>query len=230
MLTFMDAFPDYNQIMMHQDDREKNVLHNRQGNLLLQSNAIRTQECGFINRMFADKLGTTIKSLRADDHLTHLQDCFETLNKYGIKLNPAKCTFGVSSGELLGYIVTQQGIEANPKQISAVLDLPSPKNCREVQRLIGRIAALNRIISRSTGKCLPFYDLLRGNKNFFWGEKCEDAFSQLKWYLTTPPILAKPDVDDVLSLCRGLFSSCQQRPNQRRPRRATTNLLHKQGN
>ncbi|XP_013624189.1 PREDICTED: uncharacterized protein LOC106330227 [Brassica oleracea var. oleracea] len=120
--------------------------------------------------MFADKLGVTmevyiddmlVKSLHAADHLCHLQDCFETLNKYGIKLNPAKCTFGVSSGEFLGYIVTQRGIEANPKQISAVLNLPSPKNSREVQRLTGRIAALNRFISRSTDKCLPFYDLLR---------------------------------------------------------------------
>ena len=128
-----------------------------------------------VNKMFADKLGVTmevyiddmlVKSLHATDHLCHLRDCFETLNKYGMKLNPAKCTFGVSSGEFLGYIVTQRGIEANPKQISAVLNLPSPKNSREVQRLTSRIAALNRFISRSTDKCLPFYDLLRGNKRF----------------------------------------------------------------
>ncbi|XP_048615560.1 uncharacterized protein LOC106420647 [Brassica napus] len=117
-----------------------------------------------------------------------------------MKLNLAKCTFGVSSGEFLGYIVTQQGIEANPKQISAVLNLPSPKNSREVQRLTGRIAALNHFISRSTDKCIPFYDLLRGNKKFIWDEKCKDAFTQLKQYLTTPPVLAKPDVGDVLSL------------------------------
>ncbi|KAF8079829.1 hypothetical protein N665_0998s0008 [Sinapis alba] len=65
-----------------------------------------------------------------------------------MKLNPAKCMFGVMSGEFLGYIVTQRGIEANPKQISAILDLPSPKSSKEVQRLTGRIAALNRFISR----------------------------------------------------------------------------------
>ena len=117
-----------------------------------------------------------------------------------MKLNPAKCTFGVSSGEFLGYIVTQRGIKANPKQISAVLNLPSPKNSREVQRLMGQIAALNRFISRSTDKCLPFYDLLHGNKKFIWDEKCEEAFPQLKHYLTTPPVLVKPDVGDVLSL------------------------------
>ena len=141
-----------------------------------------------------------VKSLRALDHLNHLKECFKTLNEYGMKLNPAKCTFGVTLGEFLGYIVTQRGIEANPKQITAILDLPSPKNSREVQRLTGRIAALNRFISRSTDKCLPFYELLRGNKRFVWDEKCDEAFGQLKQYLTTPPVHSKPEAGDILSL------------------------------
>ena len=109
-----------------------------------------------------------VMSLHAADHLNHLKECFKTLNEYGMKLNPAKCTFGVTSSEFLGYIVTPRGIETNPKQIIAILDLPSPKNSREVQRLTRRIAALNRFISRSTDKCLPFYELLHGNKRFVW--------------------------------------------------------------
>ncbi|XP_048622610.1 uncharacterized protein LOC125591798 [Brassica napus] len=124
-----------------------------------------------------------------------------------MKLNPAKCTFGVTSGEFLGYIVTQRGIEAKPKQITAILDLPSAKNTREVQRLTGRIAALNRFISRSTDKCLPLYELLRGNKRFVWDEKCEEAFNQLKHYLTTPLVLSKPKVGDTLSLYIAVTSS-----------------------
>ncbi|XP_056854536.1 uncharacterized protein LOC130503993 [Raphanus sativus] len=214
MLTFMDAFSGYNQILMHPDDREKTAFITDRGTYCYKVMPFGLKNAGatyqrLVNRMFADQLGKTmevyiddmlVKSLRADDHLAHLKECFTILNKYGMKLNPAKCTFGVSSGEFLGYIVTQRGIEANPKQISAVLNLPSPRNCREVQRLTGRIAALNRFISRSTDKCLPFYDLLRGNKKFIWDDKCEDAFVQLKQYLTTPPVLAKPDVGDVLSL------------------------------
>ncbi|XP_048614819.1 uncharacterized protein LOC125587766 [Brassica napus] len=214
MLTFMDAFSRYNQIMMHPDDREKIAFITDRGTYFYKVMPFGLKNAGatyqrLVNKMFADKLGVTmevyiddmlVKSLHAADHLCHLKDCFETLNKYGMKLNPAKCTFGVSSGEFLGYIVTQRGIEANPKQISEVLNLPSPKNSREVQRLTGRIAALNRFISRSTDKCLPFYDLLRGNKRFIWDEKCEEAFIQLKHYLRTPPVLAKPDVGDVLSL------------------------------
>lgn len=124
-----------------------------------------------------------------------------------MKLNPAKCTFGITSGEFLGYIVTQRGIEANSKQITAILDLPSPKHTREVQRLTRRIAALNRFISRSTNKCIPFYEILRGNKRFVWDEKCEQAFNQLKHYLTTPPVLSKPEVGDTLSLSIAVTSS-----------------------
>jgi len=135
--------------------------------------------------MFAEQLGRTmevyiddmlVKSTHAAEYVSHLQQCFDVLNKYNMKLNPAKCTFGVTSREFLGYLVTQRGIEANPKQISALINLPSPRNTREVQRLTGRIAALNRFISRSTDKCLPFYQLLRSNKRFEWDDKCEAAF------------------------------------------------------
>ncbi|KAG7529513.1 Reverse transcriptase domain [Arabidopsis thaliana x Arabidopsis arenosa] len=159
--------------------------------------------------MFHEHLGKTmevyiddmlVKSLKKEDHIKHLEECFEILNRYQMKLNPAKCTFGVPSGEFLGYIVTKRGIEANPNQINAFLNMPSPKNFKEVQRLTGRIAALNRFISRSTDKSLPFYQILKGNKGFLWDEKCEEAFGQLKAYLTTPPVLSKPEVDEKLYL------------------------------
>lgn len=88
-------------------------------------------------------------------------------------------------------MVPRRGIEANPKQIDALIQMASTRNKREVQILIGRVAALNRFISRSTDKCLLFYNTLRGNKQFEWTEKCGDAFKQLKEYLVTPPILAK---------------------------------------
>jgi len=88
-----------------------------------------------VNEMFAELLGVTIevylddmlvKSLQAEDHMKHLTACFDILNKYEMKLNPTKCTFGVTSGEFLRYIVTERGIKANPKQISAIIKLPSP--------------------------------------------------------------------------------------------------------
>ena len=211
LLTFIEAFSGYSQILMHPDDREKIVFITDRGTYCYKVMPFGLKNAGatyqrLVNKMFAERLGVTmevyiddmlVKSKMAADHIDHLKDCFLVLNKYDMKLNPTKWTFGVTSGEFLGYTVTQWGIEANPKQISAILDLPSP---REVQRLTGCIAALNRFISRSTDKCLPFYDLLQGNKKFIWDEHCAEEFEQLKRYLTTQPILAKPEKSDTLYL------------------------------
>ena len=162
-----------------------------------------------VNKMFSDQLGNTmevyiddmlVKSFRAKSHVDDLRRCFAILNEHEMKLNPTKCTFAVTSGEFLGCIVTKRGIEANPRKIAAIMKLPSPKNTREVQRLTGRIAALNRFISRSTDKCLPFYQLLRANKRFEWDDACKKAFAELKQYLMTLPVLAKPEEGETLYL------------------------------
>ena len=162
-----------------------------------------------MNRLFSEQLGKTmeayiddmlVKSLHAEDHVSHLEECFTRLNLHNIKLNPTKFRFAVASGEFFGYLVTYRDIEANPKQIDALIEMASPKTKREVQRLTGRVAALNRFISRSTDKCLPFYDILWGIKKFEWSEECENASQQLKRYLATPPVLAKPVEGEPLFL------------------------------
>jgi hypothetical protein len=91
-----------------------------------------------------------------------------------MKLNLAKCAFRVSSGKFLEFMVSSRGIEANPEKIQAILDMQSPKNINQVQQLTGKITALNRFISRSTDKCLPFFNVLK--KAFEWSEECEKAF------------------------------------------------------
>ena len=116
-----------------------------------------------------------------------------------MKFSPAKCLFGVSYGKFLGYLVTHREIEAKPDQLHAWQEISSPRNRCEVQRLTGRIAALNRFISRSTNKCLPFYQLLKENKKSEWNKKCVKAFQELKNY-ATPPILTKPVEGEPLFL------------------------------
>lgn len=102
-----------------------------------------------------------VKSLEAEDHISHLQHAFSTLRKFNMKLNPAKCSFGVSSGKFLGYIVTHRGIEANPDQIRAIHSIPSPRSVKEVQKLTGRMAALSRFVSRLSDKSHAFCDTLK---------------------------------------------------------------------
>ncbi|KAG7529614.1 Ribonuclease H domain, partial [Arabidopsis suecica] len=214
LLTFMEAFSGYNQIMMNPEDQEKTSFITDRGIYCYKvmpfglKNARATYQ-RLLNKMFNEHLGKImevyiddmlVKSLKKEDHVKHLEECFAILDQYQMKLNLGKCTFGVPSGEFLGYIVTKLGIEANPNQINAFLNIPSPRNLKEVQRLSGRIAALNCFISRSTDKSLPLYQILKGNKEFLWDEKCEEAFGQLKAYLTTPPILSKPEADEKLYL------------------------------
>ena len=105
-----------------------------------------------------------------------------------MKLNPSKCAFGVSSGKFLGFMVSQRGIEANPDKIQAILDMEPLKNIKEVQSLTGRVAALNRFVSKATEKCLPFFKVLK--KAFEWTDECRKAFQDLKDYLTTTPLLS----------------------------------------
>ncbi|KAL5549382.1 hypothetical protein UlMin_004613 [Ulmus minor] len=119
---------------------------------------------------------------------------------YKMKLNPSKCAFGVSSGKFLGFMVNHRGIEANPAKIQALLDMEPRRKIKEVQRLTGRIAALNRFISRATDRCKPFFQALRKGKDFIWTADCEQSFQDLKSYLGRPPLLSKPHEGDSLIL------------------------------
>ena len=78
-----------------------------------------------------------------------------------ISYNAEKCAFSVRDGKFLGYLITDQGIEVNPNQIDAVKCLKPPSNSKEVQKLIGMLAALNRFISKFADRCRPFYQLLK---------------------------------------------------------------------
>ena len=139
-----------------------------------------------------------VKSKEEEDHLDDLKETFNTLRQYSMKLNPSKCAFGVSSGKFLGFMVSQRGIEANPEKVRAILKMSSPKTIKEVQSFTGRVATLNRFISKATDKCLPFFKTLK--KAFAWTEECETAFQELKHYLSNPPLLSPSKEDEDLFL------------------------------
>ena len=115
-------------------------------------------------------------------------ETFNTLRQYHMKLNPSKCAFGVSSGKFLGFIISQRGIEANLEKVRAILEMSSPRTTKKVQSLTGRVATLNRFVSKATDKCLPFFKTLK--KAFTWTDECEAAFQELKHYLSNPPLLS----------------------------------------
>lgn len=102
-----------------------------------------------------------VKSKEAKTQLGDLQEMVNTLRRYIMKLNIAKCVFKVSSRKFLSFMVSQQGIKANPEKVKAILDITFPKIVKEVQRLMGRIATLNRFVSKAIDKCLSFFKTLK---------------------------------------------------------------------
>ena len=121
-----------------------------------------------ITKMFEPQLGKNIK-VYIDDmvvknkveskHVNDLRNIFEILRKHKLCLNASKCSFGVSSGKFLDYMVTHLGIKVNPNQIKEINNLQPPCNPKEVQKLIGMTTALNQFISQSADRCRPFFQL-----------------------------------------------------------------------
>ena len=175
LLTFMDAFLGYNQILMKEEDQEKPAFITSQGLYWYKVTLFGLKNAGatyqrLVNQMFNKQIGRNmevyvddmlVKSREAKTHLADLQEAFDTLRRYKMKLNPAKCLFGVSLGKFLGFMVFQRGIVVNPEKVKAILDMVSPKTVKEVQRLTGLVAALNRFDSKATDKFLPIFKVLK---------------------------------------------------------------------
>ena len=135
--------------------------------------------------MFEPQMGKSIKAYIDDmvvkskvvfEYMGDLRNIFEILRKHKLRLNASKCSFGVGLSKFLGYMVTYWGIEVNPNKIKAINSLQPPRNPKEVQKLIGMIATLNRFISQSADRCRPFFLLMNKWKEFEWTEKCALAF------------------------------------------------------
>jgi hypothetical protein len=108
--------------------------------------------------------------------------------------------FGVTVGKLLGFLVSCRGIEANPEKIKTIEAMRPPARIKEVQKLTGCLAALSQFISRLAEQTLPFFKLLRKSGPFVWTDDAEEAFQELKRYLTSPPIVVAPEPGEPLLL------------------------------
>lgn len=133
-----------------------------------------------------------VKSARKDDLVADLTETFANLRCYQIKLNPLKCTFGVPKGQLLGYVISERGIEANLEKILAITRITKPACLLDVQKLAGRVATLSRFIPRLSDKAMPLYRLLKKSDSFEWTSEAQAALKALKTALQNAPVLAAP--------------------------------------
>ena len=211
-ISFLDAFQGYHQIPLALDDQENTAFVTPLGNYHYKmmpfglKNAESTYQ-RMMTKMFEPQLGKNVeiyiddmvvKSKLVSEHVTDLTSIFEILREHKLRLNASKCSFGVGLRKFLGYMVTHRGIAVNPNQIKAINNLQPPRNPKEVQKLTGMMAALNRFISRLAERCRHFFLLLHKWKEFEWSEECVVAFQELKQYLSHPPIMSSPVMDEVL--------------------------------
>ena len=111
-----------------------------------------------------------VKSKSIPQHVVDMEELFRELRKYNMRLNPEKCTFRVGSRKFLGFMITHRGIEANPNKCTAILEIFSPTNVQEVQKLNGRLASLSRFLPKLVEKARPFYKLLKKSEPFLLDE------------------------------------------------------------
>jgi ribonuclease HI len=206
VFSFMDGFSGYNQIKMAEEDKSKTAFITHWGTFVYDvmpfglKNAGATYQRAMVT-LFHDMIHHEIevyvddmiaKSRTAQDHLTDLRKLFQRLKKYQLRLNPNKCAFGVTSGKLLGFIVSGRGIEIDPAKVQAIRSMPTPRTEKEIRSFLGRINYVARFIAQPTATCEPLFKLLRKDVKIKWTEDCQRAFDKIKEYLLNPPILVPP--------------------------------------
>nr|CAN76420.1 hypothetical protein VITISV_005041 [Vitis vinifera] len=130
-----------------------------------------------------------VKSRDRANHLATLERFFESIKQFRLRLNPKKYTFGVTFGKLLGYMVNERGIEADPDKTRAILDMPAPRTEREIRDFLGRLQYISRVITRLTYICESIFRLLRKSQPTVWDDRCQRAFERIREYLLSPPVL-----------------------------------------
>ena len=135
-----------------------------------------------------------VKSKRANKHVDHLRKSFEIMRHHQLKLNPLKCAFGVCTGNFLGFLVHQRGIEVDQNKVKVIALANAPQNKKKLQKFLGQVNYLRRFFSNLAGKTKEFSDLvkLKDMEDFRWEERHKAAFDKIKEYLSKPLVLMSP--------------------------------------
>jgi hypothetical protein len=219
MLSVLDMFSRYHQIRVRREDKEKtsSITPFRTFCFVRMPEGLKNAGCTF-SRMVAIVLhpqlwrnilayvdDIVVKSIHKGDHIGDLAETFANLRAANLKLNPEKCVFRIHKGKVLGCLVSTKGLEANPDKIKVLIEMQDPVSVKDVQNLIRRVAAVNRFIPRAAERRLPFFQVLRSSKKFRWSEAQNQAFQELKDYLSNMTKMCPPEPKSPLMLY--LFAS-----------------------
>ena len=212
MLSFMDRFFGYNQILMAPEDMEKTSFIIEWGTYCYRVMSLGLKNAGATYQRIATTLlhdmmhrdvdiyvdDMIVKSRGRSNHLLALERFFEMIRQFRLRLNPKKCTFGVIYGKLLGYMVNKRGTEVDPDKIKVIFDMPVPRTEREVRGFLGRLQYISRFIARLIDICEPIFRLLRKSQPIIWDDQCQRAFEMIREYLLSPPVLVPPTPNHYL--------------------------------
>nr|GEZ57970.1 reverse transcriptase domain-containing protein [Tanacetum cinerariifolium] len=212
---FLAAYKGYHQIQLAEADEEKTAFHTGQGVYCYTKMPFGLKNAGatyhrLMDKAFEGQVGQNIevyvddlvvKSHTEAEMVRNIKETFRTLRKVNMKLNPKKCSFVLLEGVFLGYVVTPEAIKPCPDKTAAVRQLPSPLTIKKVQSLNGKLASLNRFLSRSAEKSLSLFQTLKKcikKSDFHWTTEAEQAFQQLKQHLSELPLLVAPRPQEEL--------------------------------
>jgi hypothetical protein len=214
-LSFLDAYFGYNQIKLKKEDEEKTAFITPYGVFCYQVMPFGLKNVGatyqrMMQNCLKSQIGRNIQvyidnvvitTRKEESLISDLVETFDNLNRYKLKLNPTKCSFGVSTGQLLGFQVSARGIEANSEKIQAVLTMRKPTKLHDVQKLAGRVATLSQFVARLGEKALPFYAFMKkSDDKFEWTEGADVAFAQFKKVLSIPLVFVTQKEKEPLLL------------------------------
>jgi hypothetical protein len=183
MIALLDCFSGYHRIWLCKEDEEKMNFITPFGTYCY----LRIPEClknagptfcRMMNAILRDQIhrnaftyidDIVVASKKKSTQIDNLAETFANMHGAQLKLNPEKCVFGMQREKVLGCLVSVKGIEAKPDKINVIVHMKPPQSKKEVEKLIGRIAALNRFMSKLAERSLPFFTVLRGSDNFQWG-------------------------------------------------------------
>src|SRR5688572_16952001 len=198
IISFLDGNAGYNQIFMAEEDASKTTFICPGFIGLFEwvvmtfglKNAGATYQRA-MNLIFHELLGNTVevyiddivvKSAEFSSHIADLRKAFDKMCRYGLKMNPRKCAFGVSAGKFLGFIIHEHGIEIDPDRIKSIRNVRPPTCKIEEQKYLGKVNYLRRFISNLAGKIDAFTPILRlkNDAEFTWGQSSRMHLISLK--------------------------------------------------
>lgn len=208
-ISLLDGFSGFNQILVHPDDQDKTVFTTPWGTFkyvkmpfgLKNAGATfqRAMDIAFAKELhdflvvYLDDLTAFSKS--DQEHLEHLRQVFTICRKYGISLNPKKSLFGLKGGKLLGHTISKDGIRIDLDRIQAILQVPHPRNVKELQSFLGKINFLRRFIPNLAELIRLLNNMLKKDSKVKWTMEAKQTFEDIKRALTNTPVLTSPRFD-----------------------------------